>query len=541
MIFMDLWESFLSYLTASEEENEYHRKDTLAIVTLLVTSASPWAADAITWERDQVNLLVTTFSPHAASSSSSTAAAAAAADVNSIEQDPLLPLLSSLLWSTAHATASADSSSGNNDNEPNHHDPQHERFLTTIQMLQDDFHPVWIALLDWNDAHQVIENWRLQLVLQHVTEADTMEREYLASVLLANQHARAEQQQAAKTLLLRPEKDTIETIPKSHKPSQPHDAIQHRIDQVQQVVLDPTLGDGFVEAVLAYYKGSVEQTIAALIESDTALPPALHSLERSLPRRHGSLAQSTKQQEQQEREARQATKAQLRALQQQEEDDAYAIDLVMRGTKAAHSEYDDDYDDQYDDMDGGLGGGTDSGLYDYDYEAVRTYNKFVRGLEDDEKFWVETRNTNREAQRGQIQKKAAKDHNDNEGDGDTDDDGPSRKYRGPDKLKGGRIPNANRGGRGGRGGRRTAPAADSTAGNGQVPAGSRGGEEDRRASGRGRGRGRGGAPAGPQPNSSGSNQPATAESSSKPNIRKKERMLANRRDKQKQAAAKRLG
>ena len=92
----------------------------------------------------------------------------------------------------------------------------------------------------------------------------------------------------------------------------------------------------------------------------------------------------------------------------------------------AADEYDDDYDDQWDD--GGFGAvTTDTGLYDNDddYTAIKTYNRVYRELEAEDEFWQESCNTNHMSTTA-----AAASSSSNTG---------KKSYRGPDKMRGGRI------------------------------------------------------------------------------------------------------
>lgn len=109
----------------------------------------------------------------------------------------------------------------------------------------------------------------------------------------------------------------------------------------------------------------------------------------------------------------------------------------------AVGEYNDDYDDQYDGVGGEDGiGGADGGLYDMDYEQIKIYNKAAKAMEEDRIFWESNHNSNR---RGG--KKEGDDRNGNrkkDGDAQADDnsddeDNTTKKYRGADKGKGGRL------------------------------------------------------------------------------------------------------
>jgi hypothetical protein len=77
-------------------------------------------------------------------------------------------------------------------------------------------------------------------------------------------------------------------------------------------------------------------------------------------------------------------------------------------------------------------GGADSGVYT-NYESVRTYNLVLKNVEQEQSFWEESRNTNRSS--GDLKKNK----------------GVEKDYRGPDRIRGGRIPDAGRDGESGGG------------------------------------------------------------------------------------------
>ena len=237
----------------------------------------------------------------------------------------------------------------------------------------------------------------------------------------------------------------------------------------------------------------------------------------------------------------------IKNVERQAEEEAYLVENVSRALgglkvqEAKHTddfdvicdEYDDDYDDQYDGIgdDGGMAGGIggmDEGLYDVDVHNVhqkydrgsakkeqemwRQYNKLIKDVDAESQFWVssyddsvhvilliciclwfsilniisfcvmkeESRNLNRQ----NIKPNKNNTHEQNEEEDMYDDDNGEKKYRGPDKGRGGRLigPDGKylpikRGGKKGRG-------------NGAAPS-----EENNNSGrgGRGGGRGRGGA------------------------------------------------
>jgi len=293
-----------------------------------------------------------------------------------------------------------------------------------------------------------------------------------------------------------------------------NDPMQALIEQVCSIL--PGLGEGYVEMSLSIYKGNVEETISALLTLDAPdaqqrLPSQLLITDRNLPRRRFETEQKAQMEQE---EAKQVAKATLRAVEQQQAQEAA---LLHRAMVSRHDEYDDDHDDQWDDTEGVVFGatmGADSGLYD-DYTAVKTYNKVYREMEQDNAFWEDNRNTNRSnpVVKG---RKNAKENGNAEGE---------KSFRGPDKLKGGRIPNPNGGrggrGRGGRGGRGRKNKTDSGAAN--DGAGDNHAGEDN------------------QGNTKNDGNNNDTNNNNNKNTRRKARTLANRRDQQKKAMYKKSG
>jgi hypothetical protein len=263
-----------------------------------------------------------------------------------------------------------------------------------------------------------------------------------------------------------PSSKPVPTYTKPNKPVSATDELDRRIDQVQTLL--PDLGAGFIETALSHYQGNVETTVSMLFGDSSLLPPALRVIDRHLPRR--KKANSNKQHEEELAvEAKQVVKDRM-ALERKQEEERYRALLYVAqkeeqeqrhqngqkqqqegeegsaivATTTYHGEYDDDYDDQYDDMeDGGLGG-ADSGWYDTggsndttsDYDKVRLYNQVTRHEEAEGAFWEENRNTNRLGSN-----KNDKGKNGTTGGADEEDEGGAagNKFRGPDKIKGGRV------------------------------------------------------------------------------------------------------
>jgi hypothetical protein len=382
-----------------------------------------------------------------------------------------------------------------------------EQLLAVIDRIQqEDNMQVWKDLTEWETERD--SDWIVKIASRYPEET---QYDYLFNMLSSEQTDTETGSYKDKDSVLPQEKQ-------APKPTVQKDEIQRRIDQVRQVL--PDLGEGFVETALSYYKGNVEQTVQVLLDDPgRAWPASLQTMDRTLPRRHRNVTTAKE-----EEEAKLAAKATLRAVVRQQREEAAAVDVVLRTSPATEKdEYNDDYDDQYDDTEGF--GNADSGLYD-DYETVRTYNRVLQGVEQEQSFWEESRNTNRSG--GDAPKK-------NQGGGEKD-------YRGPDKGRGGRVPYAERGG-GGDAGRGGGPARGGGSGPGRAP-------------GRGRGKGRGGGGAGAGPAASktdgdgnangsaakkGDADNADSKATDRPNPKQKARQLANRRDQQKRAQTKRSG
>jgi hypothetical protein len=219
---------------------------------------------------------------------------------------------------------------------------------------------------------------------------------------------------------------------------------QHRlVSKLRE--LFPSYGEGYLEAALVCYDHDVERTTLALLElqsnpNSPSIHPRLKVLDPTLPsRRKGGKERYDDKDTEEDLEAREIQRAHMKEMQIQQENEAFLLSAAMGG------EYNDEYDDQYDGIGEGEDGvgGMDSGLYDADYEAIKAYNKVARELEADRIFWDEARNTN---QRKKTSRDAKNGSEDNKDDDDDDDDegsdggsGGEKKYRGPDKGKGGRV------------------------------------------------------------------------------------------------------
>jgi hypothetical protein len=343
------------------------------------------------------------------------------------------------------------------------------------------------------------QRWK-SLVTRHFT--DESQLEYLAS-LLDDDSPNARAPTRPTTIGV----NIAKPRPMQSSKVSPEQEVQRRIERVRAVL--PHLGEGFVEMALSHWRANVEETVAKLLESDESQwPMQLKVVDRNLPRRHDRSSTSAAE----EAEANEIAKAAIRAAADQAEYEARMVAAVIslderKGASdkrtVSHDEYDDDYDDQYDDLDGV--GNADGGLYD-DYEAVLVYNRVAKQEEAEMLYWKQSRSSNRSSEpRNQERDDQSQ----------ITPETSERKYRGPDKMRGGRIPGRH-GGRSGQGGRH-GNRSTNTNGDHTVPNST--------------GRTAASAPTDATANASGA----------KPNLRQKERNLGKRRDQQKKAAIHRTG
>ena len=221
--------------------------------------------------------------------------------------------------------------------------------------------------------------------------------------------------------------------------------LQRLVSQIKP--LFPQLGDGYLEAALACYNNDIDRTTSALLEAEedpSSVHPRLQVLDKNLPARKRNLRTEYEapglSSNQDDIEAKEIQKARLKQMEKDEENEAYLLSVAM-------NEYNDEYDDQYDGIgdDGGATGGiggADAGLYDVDYNAIKAYNRIVKDLEADKTFWEESRNLNERKSKKEKKPTKSKDSTGENGDESEEvdsEEGISKKYRGPDKGKGGRI------------------------------------------------------------------------------------------------------
>ena len=321
------------------------------------------------------------------------------------------------------------------DNDHDDDDDDERRLYTImegIEALTGDDATSYPVMTDLQDLQRKINP---KITLKHkitTTLPPTTQRDYLIT-MISSATTHKNTTYAAEGIKATNKYRSTKQLPLSSSTSQPVDPRQEilrRIDQVKQVV--PHFGDGYVETALSHFHGNVESTVAALLDG-TSLPPTLLRIDPNLPARSKEATPSHYVNDDDE-EARQLSKARFRKMEQDQEAEAYALNVMM--TKATitttstsntfSNEYDDDYDDQYDDFDGGVGIG-DTGGMDVDFDTIRTYNKAALETEREVSFWNETRNTNR----GQ---------NVISGKAQVDDNGErlEKEFRGHDKIKGGR-------------------------------------------------------------------------------------------------------
>ena len=209
-------------------------------------------------------------------------------------------------------------------------------------------------------------------------------------------------------------------------------ALDQMIDHVHSIL--PHLGKGYIEVALNCYKFDVEQTVAMLLDDIKNLHPRLRVLDKSLGR--STTATKAEKQKKEDEEAKAIQKQKIQEMEKKAEKEAFLLDQFMRIDiqSTNENEYDDDYDDQYDGVNDPKI--QDQGLYDVDMDMLKEYNRTVREIVRESEFWDADQNTNH--QKKTKQKKSAADGEDDEDD-DDNDNGHKKKYRGPDKGKGGRI------------------------------------------------------------------------------------------------------
>jgi hypothetical protein len=264
------------------------------------------------------------------------------------------------------------------------------------------------------------------------------QREYILSMLeSASQQQEAIHSSTRKTTAKRQHQQQQRPAP---KPVSAADELERRIQQVKQIL--PDFGEGFLETALSLYQGDVETTMSVLLNDPAQYPSALRVLDRNLPRRR---KERSKEEAEESVKARQLVKERV-ALEHQQEEAKYKALVYMRAQERdaeedpqqqqqqqqqviSTDEYDDDYDDQYDEVDVKLGGADDV----LDFEQVKLYNQVTRADEAEGSFWEDSRNTNR------TNNSNNNNNNDNNAAAGNNNNNNEKKFRGPDKIKGGRV------------------------------------------------------------------------------------------------------
>ena len=293
----------------------------------------------------------------------------------------ILSLVSRLLWKS-----------------PSHTSLEWDELIPVLDVLQEE--NVWKPLTNYLDENAT-GSWQ-EAWLDGYT--DETQREYLSSWLAAAA-GRSEREEAAAALAQAISKQGTSSksrpVKKTAVVGTDKDPLQRQLDQVRAIL--PQYGEGLVELALSLRHGNVEETVSLLSSPAMEWPMALRNVDPALPRRHKKRVAG------QDQDVNAITKEAIRAADRQEE-----LEAQIMAQFETTNEYDDDYDDQWDGV-ADTAGANDTGLYD-DFQAVRTYNRVVRENEKEAAFWQENANTNRRATKGES------------------------RYRGPDKIKGGRIP-----------------------------------------------------------------------------------------------------
>lgn len=350
-----------------------------------------------------------------------------------------------------------------------------ERVLEAIQAMEEESTDCLRDLQLWQKEHDGPDRRTLESCMEEAAAGSAddegvalQQREYIYSMLESARRSPASAAQAAAAAAaVHP--SSSHNNP-THALSDPKaaaklplaqtsaaDELERRIQQVRSIL--PHLGEGFVETALSMYQGDVETTVSTLLNDPSQYPTALRILDPKLPRRK---KERSAEEAAESAVARRLVKERV-ALQEREERERYVALLHVTAGEggpghdggvggeredagvaslfggSGRNEYDDDYDDQYDEVDVKLGN-IDSGFSDnnYTFEQVKMYNQIVREDEAEDSFWEGNRNLNRgnsttAADRGPTSRRGANPRDDD----DDDDDAPQ--YRGPDKIRGGRI------------------------------------------------------------------------------------------------------
>ena len=308
-----------------------------------------------------------------------------------------------------------------------------QRVMEVVQALTAD---------DANCCLGDFQEWQKQPTLVHAVQKhlpDNAQRDYLVLMLESSVTSASLAAKQKKLASEEPIRKNNQTPKGAQKRTAPANAMDRQIAQVRDVL--PNLGEGYVETALAVYSLDASRTVSSLLEAEadpSTLHPRLRAVDKSLGRRKKESKGTYDAGD--DDEAREIQKNRLREMEKQAEKEAYNIALIERDDM-----YNDDYDDQYDGIGDDAGaagevGGADGGLYDVDLDAMKDYNRIRREEEKEAAFWEESRNLNRANRRGGKgkAKRSSEDEGDDGGEGDGGDQ-QEKKYRGPDKGKGGRA------------------------------------------------------------------------------------------------------
>jgi hypothetical protein len=300
--------------------------------------------------------------------------------------------------------------------------PIEEQLLQVIRAMEEQSTDCLRDLQEWQGRSEPFQRTfesSVQKLPNRISDEDdsAQQREYILNMLES-----AREQKPAPTAIF--STDNNATISRTSQTPAPKavsaaDELERRIHQVKQIL--PEFGEGFIETALSLYQGNVETTVSILLNDSSQYPTTLSVLDRSLPRRR---KERSREEAEESTKARQIVKERVALEATQEEERYKALLYISKQNREAaeqevgtKNEYDDDYDDQYDEIDVKLGG-ADDGFYDF--EQVKLYNQVVRADEAEDSFWEENRNANKLGSNSPA------------GNGE-------KQYRGPDKIKGGRV------------------------------------------------------------------------------------------------------
>lgn len=396
---------FLSKSTHENEGSRNHHQHQ-AIETLCgLFGHSPYSCQ-IVYSKDFIKTLATIYDQYIM-------------EAHDIEKDDILSLLSCLLLDGL-LSVSSSSSILDSKMKQSYGGPIEEEVMNAIQVMEEQSLDCLRDLQQWQAQSETLANTLESSIKELPFDEDTIhQREYLLNMLESARTSETTKHEYSSTTSM-PKKSAKKVHPKTTNVSA-SDELERRIQQVKQII--PDAGEGFIETALSLFQGDIERTVSTLLASDPSeYPPALRFLDRKLPRRKKERSQDEALEA---KEARELVKERV-AIEEKQEQERYRALLYVTAQENQEqeqpqfmaNEYDDDYDDQYDEIDVKLGD-TDNGLYDY--EQIKIYNKVAREEEAEDLFWEANRNTNRLA-------------NKKEAGGDE-----VKQYRGPDKIKGGRI------------------------------------------------------------------------------------------------------